>query len=320
MRLGIIGCSEIAFRRFMPAVENIKDIKVVAVAEEYDSSKLEPFCQTYNIEGLNSFESLIRREDIDALYVPQPPALHYKWAKKALLEGKHVLLEKPSTTQYSDSEELVKIASEKGLALHENYMFQYHSQIQQIKDMVAGGIVGDVRNIRCDFGFPMREGNDFRYNKALGGGALLDAGGYTAKLATVLLGKTIQIDAATLNTLTGFEVDMYGSVQFSNDEGIVCQSSFGMDNGYRCGLEIWGSRGRVYTNRIFTAPEKFNPVICIETANGNEEITLDADMHFKKSIEEFIAETENSQKRKSMYDEILLQAKLINEIQKVGMR
>lgn len=320
MRLGIIGCSEIAFRRFMPAVENIEDIEVVAVAEEYDLSKLEPFCQTYNIEGMNNFESLIRREDIDALYVPQPPALHYQWAKKALLEGKHVLLEKPSTTRYSDSEELVRIASEKGLALHENYMFQYHSQIQQIKNMVAEGIIGDVRNIRCDFGFPMRAGNDFRYNKALGGGALLDAGGYTVKLATLLLGTSIQVDAARLNTLPGFEVDMYGSVQFSNDDGIVCQSSFGMDNGYRCNLEIWGNKGSLYTNRIFTAPENFNPVVCIETSNGKEEITFDADMHFKKSIEEFITETENSQKRKSMYDEILLQAKLINDIKEVGMR
>lgn len=320
MRLGIVGCSEIAFRRFMPAIENIKEIEVVAVAEEYDTSKLEPFCQTYNVEGMDSFDSLIEREDIEALYIPQPPALHYKWAKKALLKGKHVLIEKPSTIQYSDSEELVRIAKEKELALHENYMFQYHSQIKQIKKMLDEGIVGDIRNIRCDFGFPMRAGNDFRYNKELGGGALLDAGGYTAKLATLFLGNTIQVDAATLNGLSDFEVDMYGSIQFSNDDGLVCQTSFGMDNGYRCSLEIWGNKGRLYTNRIFTAPENFQPVVYAETANGIEEIALDADMHFKNSIEEFVIETEDEQKRISMYDEILLQARLVDEIRKIGTR
>lgn len=320
MRLGIVGCSEIAFRRFMPAVEEIGDIEVVAVAEEYDQSKLEPFCKEYNIEGMSSFEQLIQREDIDLLYVPQPPALHYEWARLALLAGKHVLIEKPSTIQYADSKELVRLASEKGLALHENYMFQYHSQIEQIKNMVSEGIVGEVRNIRCDFGFPMRAENDFRYNKQLGGGALLDAGGYTAKLATLFLGKTIQVDAATLNRQPGFEVDMYGNVQFSNSNGEVCQASFGMDNGYRCSLEIWGSKGRIYTNRIFTAPENYSPVVFVETAEKKEEIVLDADMHFKKSIEEFIDQINNTKEREKMYDEILLQAKLVDAIRTIGTR
>lgn len=320
MRLGIVGCSEIAFRRFMPAVEEIRDIEVVAVAEEYDKSKLEPFCKEYNIEGMSSFEQLIQREDIDLLYVPQPPALHYEWARLALLAGKHVLIEKPSTIQYADSEKLVRLASEKGLALHENYMFQYHSQIEQIKNMVSEGIVGEVRNIRCDFGFPMRAENDFRYNKQLGGGALLDAGGYTVKLATLFLGKTIQVDAATLNSLPGFEVDMYGNVQFSNSNGEVCQASFGMDNGYRCSLEIWGSKGWIYTNRIFTAPESYSPVVFVETAEQKEEIVLDADMHFKKSIEEFIDQINNTKKREKMYDEILLQARLVDDIRTIGTR
>lgn len=320
MRLGILGCSEIAFRRFMPAVMEIDGIEVVAVAEEYDQSKLDPFCKEYNLEGMDSFEKLIQREDIDSVYVPQPPALHYQWANLALLEGKHVLIEKPSTIQYADSQKLVQLAEEKKLALHENYMFQYHSQIRQIKNIVSQGTIGEIRNIRCDFGFPMRMKNDFRYNRQLGGGALLDAGGYTAKLATLFLGKTIRVDAAMLNILPDFEVDMYGSVQFSNDKGMVCQSSFGMDNGYRCSLEIWGSKGRIYTNRIFTAPENYQPVIFVETAEKNEEIVLDKDMHFKKSIEEFVGEIKDAKKRKKMYDEIVLQAKLVNDIRTIGTR
>lgn len=320
MRLGIVGCSEIAFRRFMPAVEMVEGIEVVAVAEEYDQSKLEPFCKEYKIEGMDSFEQLIQREDIELVYVPQPPALHYEWARLALLAGKHVLIEKPSTIQYTDSEKLVHLAEEKGLALHENYMFQYHSQIEQIKNMISEGMIGEVRNLRCDFGFPMRAANDFRYNKQLGGGALLDAGGYTAKLATLFLGSTIRVDAARLNMLPDFEVDMYGSVQFSNEAGVVCQSSFGMDNGYRCSLEVWGSKGRIYTNRIFTAPENYNPVVFVETAQKKEEIILDTDIHFKKSIEEFVDQIKNVEKRKKMYDEILLQAKLVNDIRTIGTR
>lgn len=318
VRLGILGCSEIAYRRFMPAAGQIEGLQVAAVAEEYDKTKLEPFCRKYNLEAEDDFEKLLLRQDIDAVYIPQPPALHYTWAKEALQHGKHVLVEKPSTIQYSLSRELTELAGCKHLALHENYMFQYHSQIKAIKDILSGGKIGDIRLIRTDFGFPLREKNDFRYNKALGGGALLDAGGYTAKLAAVLLGDTIKVDGAELHSLPGYEVDMYGSASFSNEEGVVCQAGFGMDCSYRCSLEVWGSRGRLSTNRIFTAPDVFRPSVKVETSDGEEQIYLKEDSHFQHSIEMFLAEIADAELRKKAYEEILLQARLTEEIRMFG--
>lgn len=318
IRLGILGCSEIAFRRFMPAAEHIEDLQITAIAEEYDKTKLEPFCRKYNLEKEDSFEKLLLRQDIDAVYVPQPPSLHYEWAKRALLCGKHVLVEKPSTIRYSLSRELIEAAESRKLTLHENYMFQYHSQIREIKDMLSGGAIGDVRLIRANFGFPMRAKNDFRYDKALGGGALFDAGGYTARLAAIMLGDTIKVDAAYLNYLPDFEVDMYGNASFSNAEGTVCQVGFGMDCFYQCRLEVWGSKGRLYTNRIFTAPEDFCPIVKIETSAGTEEIRMKEDSHFQHSIEMFLSEIMDEGLRKKMYEEILLQAKLVEDIRMLG--
>ena len=318
IRLGITGCAEIAFRRFLPAASQVDGLKVVAVAEEYSPDKLQLFEKEFGLEGLKSFDELISRSDIDALYIPQPPALHYKWAKKALESGKHVLIEKPSTTSYSDSLDLVKTAESKGLALHENYMFTYHSQISAIKKMLDEKVIGDIRQISAQFGFPMRAQNDFRYNKNLGGGALLDAGGYTLKLATLLLGNTIKVDSAHLNNLDGFEVDMYGNVTVSNDEGTVCFLGFGMDCGYRCSLEVWGSKGRLFTNRIFTAPDTVEPVVYIETADGTTEKKLEKDSHFKHSIEEFLSEISDSGKRSKMYEQILIQSKLVEDVRTIS--
>ena len=314
IRLGILGCSEIAFRRFMPAAKNVAGLEVKAVAEEYAPEKLKEFCDTYGIEGAGTFAEIIDSDDIDAVYVPQPPALHHRYAKEALLKGKHVLIEKPSTTCYEDSAELVALAKEKGAALHENYMFRYHTQIQQIIDIINEGKIGDVRLFRADFGFPMRPKNDFRFNKALGGGALLDACGYTVKLATILLGESAKVDASCMNGLDGFEVDMYGSATLSNDEGTVCQIGYGMDCGYRCSLDVWGSTGTLYTNRIFTAPPDYEPTVTIRTNDGEETIVLEPYSHFEKSIEEFVAECEDQAKREAMYESILHQSKLIEDI------
>jgi len=314
IRLGIIGCSEIAFRRFMPAVKAVSDIQVVAVAEEYDATKLAPFCEEYGLEGMNSFEELIRRTDIDAVYVPQPPALHYKWAKMALENGKHVLIEKPSTTSYVQSKELVDLAKKQGVALHENYMFQYHAQIAEIQRIIESGEIGELRLIRANFGFPLRAQNDFRYVASLGGGAVMDAAGYPIKLATILLGDTAKVDTAHVNGLDGYEVDMFGSVTMSNDDGVVCQIGYGMDCGYQCNLEVWGSKGRLFVDRVFTAPPEFKPVLNVICGNETRNVDVEPDNHFTHSIEAFVNEVHSTDAREKMYDSIVLQAKLVESV------
>lgn len=312
--LGILGCSEIAYRRFMPAVSQVRNIKVKAIAEEYDRSKLEPFCKEYGLESEMNFESLINRDDIDIVYIPQPPALHYKWAKYALEHKKHVLVEKPSTTEYRFTKELVDLAIANGLAFHENYMFQYHSQIGEIQSMIANGMIGGIRLYKTAFGFPLRAKNDFRYSRTLGGGALLDAGGYTIKLASILLGDTVKVDSSHIMNLEGYEVDMYGNASLSNDEGTVCQIGFGMDCNYQCSLEVWGSKGYLYTNRIFTSPPEYEPSVEFRNEEGTQYFKFKPDSHFRKSIEIFIEEISDKKKREKMYKEILLQAKLVESI------
>ena len=179
------------------------------------------------------YGSLIHSKDVDAVYLPLPPGLHYKWAKEALSAGKHIMVEKPCTTSLKTTEDLLAAAQEKHLAVHENYMFAFHDQLKAVDAVVKSGEIGDVRLYRISFGFPMRAQNDFRYNKALGGGALLDCGGYTLKYASLLLGPTSQIKYAQSNHIDGFDVDMYGSAALVNDEGVTAQVAFGMDHNYK---------------------------------------------------------------------------------------
>lgn len=314
MNIGILGGAEIAYRRFLPEVSGMDGVNVLAVAEEHDRARLDRFCTEYGLEGTDSFEKLLTRTDIDAVYIPLPPALHFKWAMRALECGKHTLVEKPAACSSEETEKLVHLASSRQLALHENYMFQYHSQIAAILALIQDGEIGDVRLMRADFGFPLRESSDFRYSKALGGGALLDAGGYVLRLAARLLGDTVRVDAAKLSGLPGYEVDMFGSVMLSNSSGTVLQAAFGMDNAYRCSLEVWGNRGTLRTGRIFTAPPNYSPTVIIETPDGTREITLDADTHFKHSVEKFRTEITDKESREQMYKEILLQARLVEQV------
>ena len=328
MRIGIICPSEIAFRRFLPALKQCGDFESAGVAvankSEFagatdevliiEKSKAASFINEYGGKVYDGYQTMIDDASIDAIYLPLPPGLHYQWVKRVLLSGKHALVEKPCTTSLKNTETLVAIAVEKQLALHENYMFTFHRQMGQIRDIIDSGQLGEIRLYRMDFGFPMRAKTDFRFNKALGGGALLDCAGYTMRCASFFLGQTARLVCGMKKSIKGFEVDVYGSATMSNEEGVTAQLSWGMDNNYRCSLDVWGSKGSLYTDRIMTAPAGYTPHATIKL--GNDEpftIALDADDAFKKSIEHFLSCTRDNQTRLSNYEQILHQAELIDQ-------
>lgn len=328
MNIGVLCPSEIALRRFMPALKEMNEFcfKGVGVAneDEYDglysstilNSELEKakmFVEKYGGSIYNSYISMIEDSNIDAIYIPLPPGLHYKWAKAAIENGKHVLVEKPATTDISLTRELINNAKIKNVAIHENYMFIFHNQINEIQKIIDQGILGDIRLFTIKFGFPQRNLFDFRYNKHLGGGALFDAGGYVLKYAAYLLGGDVKLLASKMNYTDKFDVDLYGSGYLINKDNIVAMISFGMDNDYKCELEIWGSKATLTTGRVFTAPVGFKPILKINRNGNVETIELSEDDTFKKSLIYFFNCIQSPQIREESYLNIEKQAKLVED-------
>ena len=341
MRLGIICPSEIALRRFMPALTKVKEIEFVGVAvcnyeerfgltsrnkdkitevlkNEYEKAKF--FIDSYGGKIFDGYENIVTSDEIDVLYVPLPPALHYIWSAKALDFGKHVIVEKPATICVDDTKKLIDIANNKELVLHENYMFLFHKQIEEINEIIKSGELGDIRLYRITFGFPRRALEDFRYNKELGGGALIDAGGYVLKYAAALLGDTAKVMYAQLNYDNKLDVDIYGSGAVINSMGVVAQIAFGMDNEYKCELEVWGSKGELTTNRILTAPVGYTPTIIIRKDNKDYIKQLSKDDTFEKSIRHFEKSVNDNSIRTNNYQNILKQAKLVEEFKQLAKK
>lgn len=339
MRIGVLCPAEIAWRRFMPALEKNTEIFFAGIAiysaqERFgddlkvldrnfvneklnaEKEKAIKFVSKYGGKLYHSYEELTKSNDIDAVYVPLPPALHKKWVTIALTNNKHVLVEKPAGISFKEVLEMVNLAKSKNLVLHENYMFIFHKQIDIIDDIIKNKILGDIRLFRLAFGFPKRDKNDFRYDKALGGGALLDAGGYVLKYASYLLGKSVVLKYADLNYIADIDVDIYGSGVFRNDKKITAQVSFGMDNNYKCELEIWGSNGYLTAPRIFTAPSDFNTKLIINKGNKEEIRLLSADDSFYNSLEYFSQCVKDDKLRNKNYDSIIQQANLVEEFLK----
>ncbi len=334
VRIAVLCPSEIAKRRFMPALAKVEGAEFAGIgcatpeeravgassvgpdaAERADRqlAAAQEFAREFGGRVWTSFEALLADPAVDALYIPLPPALHYPWAKRALLAGKHVLMEKPFAMDAAQASELVALSDERGLAVHENYMFAFHSQIDYLQRQLAEGTVGDVRCIRVDFGFPFRGGSDFRYSKDMGGGALLDCGGYTLKLASMLLGPAAKVTAASMGYGRGFEVDLFGSATLEGEDGAVVQVAFGMDNDYRCDVDVWGSTATLRSHRILTAPDGFAPAFELSSNGQVQTVSLEPDDSFGKSIEHFLRCIADDGVAARQREEILRQAALVDD-------
>ena len=334
IRIGIICPSDIAFRRFLPALKQCESFEYVGVAyaapEEWfgenaapeiirgEREKAERFAETYGGEVVSGYEALLARPDVDAVYLPLPPALHFPWGRRALEHGKHVLMEKPFTTGLAETEELLALAGEKGLAVHENYMFVYHRQITEIQRLISSGELGEVRLIRASFGFPFRGANDFRYNREMGGGALLDCGGYPIRLARLLLGDTAKLVDGQFTESAEFGVDIYGNATLRNDAGLTAQVAFGMDNAYQCKLEVWGSKALLTADRVFTPPADLAPRLTIQDNDGVRTIEVEPDDQFLNSIGVFERCVADSVFRRERCADIAKQSGIVDELRNRG--
>jgi predicted dehydrogenase len=118
------------------------DVPVVCDLKEENLEKIK---KSYpNIKYTQNYEDLLNDSNIDAIIISTPVNTHYDLAKKALLNKKHVLLEKPMTETSEEAEDLIKIAKENNLILMIDHTFLYTAAVQKIKDIVSSGDLGDL--------------------------------------------------------------------------------------------------------------------------------------------------------------------------------
>lgn len=94
------------------------------------------------INGVATAEDIINDPSIDAVVIATPVFTHFPLAKKALLNGKHVLIEKPMTSTVAEADELIELAEQKGLTLMADHTFLYTGAVQKMKELMENKTVG----------------------------------------------------------------------------------------------------------------------------------------------------------------------------------
>ncbi|MFF9852782.1 Gfo/Idh/MocA family protein [Streptomyces litmocidini] len=319
LRIGVLGCADIALRRMLPAMAAHPDVAITAIASR-DEAKAKEAAAPYGAAAVHGYAELLRRDDVDAVYVPLPAALHAEWTEAALRAGKHVLAEKPLTTDLVLTGRLLDLARDSGLGLMENVMFVHHHVHLAVRELVADGKIGELHAFHAAFGIPRLPDTDIRYAPELGGGALWDVGIYPLRAALHFLGDDLDVLGAHLARGSGRQVETSGAALLRTDGGVTAQVSFGLDHAYRSSYELWGSEGRIVVDRAYTPPADHSPVIRLERRTGTEEIRLDPDDQVGNTVAAFVRSVRSG--RGPAYDrEVpLRQAELLDAVRRAGLR
>lgn len=129
-------------------LRNLYELDVLNTACDVDPAVVEKYSKNY--PGANftvSYDALLNNNAIEAVAIAVPAAGHYELAKKALLAGKDVFVEKPLAINTADGKELVELAKKEGRILMVGHILQYHPAVIKLKEMISSGTLGKIQYI-----------------------------------------------------------------------------------------------------------------------------------------------------------------------------
>ena len=193
IRWGIIGPGAIA-HNYADGLAQSTAGKLVAIAGR-DAARRDAFGDAYAIPAAKryaTYAAIMADPEVDALYISTPHPWHAELSIQAMRAGKHVLCEKPAGMNAAEVTAVTEVAAQTGRFFMEAFMYRCHPQIARVLEINAAGEIGTPHHIRTQFGFnaPYHPGTRL-YEMALGGGGILDVGGYPVSLARLIAGAAI---------------------------------------------------------------------------------------------------------------------------------
>jgi predicted dehydrogenase len=270
LRWGVISTANIGRKRVNPAIQASTNGALIAVASR-DASRAKAFAEEGGISRFyGSYEELLADPEIDAVFNHLPNSLHKEWTIRAAESGKHILCEKPMAVSPEECEEMAAAAAANGVKLMEAFMYRFHPRVAQVRELLDSGLIGELKQIRSTFTFKLDRPKDIRWDRDLGGGALMDVGCYCVNVSRLFFGKEpVEVRAMANWGDSGVDEQLAGSMLF--DDGNLAHFDCGLTQDLTQVYHLHGTEGHL---RI---PDAFVPQsedVVIEHFNADHELTM----------------------------------------------
>ncbi len=142
-RVAVVGCGYWGKN----LVRNFYNLGGLEAICDVDESRLQEFSKTYGVRATRNFDELLENAKIQAIAIATPAARHFELARKALLVGKDVFVEKPLALRVEEGQELVELARKQERILMVGHLLEYHPAVLEMRRLIRSGELGKVQYI-----------------------------------------------------------------------------------------------------------------------------------------------------------------------------
>lgn len=211
LRLGMVGCGDIA--GFTALVSRLVPQITISACCDVNEERAQKFAKRHSIpQVFADHAELLKKSDIEAVYLAVPHFLHYRMILDAIEADKAVLVEKPLTRTLPEGEELVRIIQQRGVKVGVNYQYRYDSGCYALARAIQKGDLGRIHSIRINI--PWHRTQKYfdaaQWHKTIaqaGGGTLITQGSHFLDVALWALSEA-PVSAMGYTASPGFEVEV----------------------------------------------------------------------------------------------------------------
>lgn len=214
-----------------------------------------------------SYQELLADPDVDVVYVATPHGQHHLVTSQVLAAGKPALVEKSFTCTAAAAADLVRRAQAADVFVMEAMWTRFIPTVVRLRELLADGAIGEVRQVHADFGFPSPFDASTRlWDPAQGGGALLDLGVYPVSFAQMVLGTPTSVQVSGSLAATG--VDAESGLLLSFPRGAVALLSCTLLASSPGRAAVVGTHGRI----LLEPPFHHAPRLVVQRDGRDDEV------------------------------------------------
>jgi predicted dehydrogenase len=248
LRFGLIGAGDIG--RLRAAAIGAARAHRLTVVSDVDGQRAAQVASPHGAAHLDDWRSVLERDDVDAVIISTPPALHAEMCMRALEAGKHVLCEKPLARTPEECRIMVNAAAAAERVLATGFNYRFYPSFMLAREYLASGAIGDLSHIRSYGGYSATGHNQPWVHDAevVGGGALHDIGIHLIDLTRSFLGDVsavVRFDSGSVWNYPGCEDN--GFLMMRSPKGVVAtlHASWTEWGRYQFLIELVGTRGTI---------------------------------------------------------------------------
>ncbi len=239
--LGIIGCGGVTETFHLPSLKSLRNIEVVAISD-VDKKKLDRLAETFEISNLyEDPHELINRPEIEAVAVCAPSEYHFALGMAVLNAGKHLFIEKPVALSLEESGQLIEKAGESSVKAFVGFNLRWHRNVRKAKEVIEEGKLGPVKLVRSVISTNHPMITEWRKNRGLGGGVILELAIHHFDLLRYLFNS--EVEEIYARSVSGDIQDEAASVTLKMSNGILSSSVFSFRSSHGNEIEVYGESG-----------------------------------------------------------------------------